>query len=388
MCRLTTRGSCTGRPSASIRLGRIPGLYAFGPGITFGVGFGIGFFGGFGWGFHHWDADWRHREVDFDHHHFVSHSRTFIDRNHFFRGGPGFHGGPGFRGGQAFHGGPAGRAQPGARTGAFSGFNHGGVTRGFSARGQSSAAHAFHGGAGSTAGAGSMAAEATAAEVTAAEVIDDPVHGALVLAAVAVYAPPGGAQQPHQKTFSSTDEAANALFVAVQAGDKGLSDLFGGEDDLFAADDEGEADLDRQRFVEKFRRCTALRSSPRVPSSTSARRTGRFPSRSPGMAASGLSTRRPARTRSSSAASARTNRRRIDTCDALARSDEHTAAFLDKPIPIRGYYFRALSGRGKPAAFLAYPAEYGSSGVMTFVVDREVIYQRDLALAPPKPQGR
>ncbi len=66
-----------------------PGLYAFGPGITFGVGFGIGFFGGFGWGFHHWDADWRHREIDFDHHHFVSHSRTFIDRNHFFRAGLG-----------------------------------------------------------------------------------------------------------------------------------------------------------------------------------------------------------------------------------------------------------------------------------------------------------
>jgi len=31
-----------------------PGLYAVGPGISFGFGFGIGFFGGFGWGFHHW----------------------------------------------------------------------------------------------------------------------------------------------------------------------------------------------------------------------------------------------------------------------------------------------------------------------------------------------
>ena len=109
-----------------------PGLYAVGPGISFGVGFGVGFFGGFGWGWHHWDADWRGRRIEHDHHAYISHSRTFIDRNHFYRGGPGFHGGPGFRGG------------PGTRSGAFSGFNHGGMARSSSARGQSS----FHGGGG------------------------------------------------------------------------------------------------------------------------------------------------------------------------------------------------------------------------------------------------
>src|SRR5438552_501687 len=36
-----------------------PGVYAVGPGISFGVGFGVGFFGGFGWGWNHWAADWR-----------------------------------------------------------------------------------------------------------------------------------------------------------------------------------------------------------------------------------------------------------------------------------------------------------------------------------------
>ena len=153
-----------------------PGLYAVGPGISFGVGWGIGFFGGFGWGWHHWDADWGHRRVDFDHHGYISHSRTFIDRNHFYRGGPGFHGGPDFHGGPGFHGGPdfhgapgahagpdfhggpgahggpefhgpeAQHVQPGTRSGAFSGFDHGGVARGFSARGQSSVGGGFHGG--------------------------------------------------------------------------------------------------------------------------------------------------------------------------------------------------------------------------------------------------
>jgi hypothetical protein len=128
-----------------------PGLYVGYPGIAFGVGFGIGIFAGFGWGWHHWDADWHRREVVFDHHRFESHSRTFIDRNHFYRGGPGFHGGPGGRGmhaGPAFHGPAARQAQAGTHSGAFSGFTHGGAARGFSARGHSSAGGGFHGGGG------------------------------------------------------------------------------------------------------------------------------------------------------------------------------------------------------------------------------------------------
>ena len=49
-----------------------------------------------------------HQLVLFDHHEFVSHSRTFIDHNHFVRAGPAFHGGSvagGYHGGGGFHGG-------------------------------------------------------------------------------------------------------------------------------------------------------------------------------------------------------------------------------------------------------------------------------------------
>ncbi|OLD08178.1 MAG: hypothetical protein AUI90_07715 [Deltaproteobacteria bacterium 13_1_40CM_3_69_14] len=150
-----------------------PGLYAAGPGISFGIGFGLGFYAGFGWGWHHWDADWRGHRVMYDHDRYVSHSRTFMDRNHFYRGGPGFHGGPEFHGSPEFHGGPDGHGGPGfhagpdghgvaaapafhgsaaphpqagTRSGAFSGFDHGGVARGFSSRGQSSFGGGFHGG--------------------------------------------------------------------------------------------------------------------------------------------------------------------------------------------------------------------------------------------------
>jgi DUF2950 family protein len=66
------------------------------------------------------------------------------------------------------------------------------------------------------------------------------------------------------------------------------------------------------------------------------------------------------------------------------------------PTPYRGYYFHVLTRQGKDApgggksyivngkmtegfAFVAYPAEYKSSGVMTFIVNEDgVVYQKDL----------
>jgi hypothetical protein len=67
-----------------------------------------------------------------------------------------------------------------------------------------------------------------------------------------------------------------------------------------------------------------------------------------------------------------------------------------KPTPFHGYFYRILKAQGPHApggakdyvsdsrmtggfAFVAYPAEYGSSGVMTFLVGpRGVVYQKDL----------
>jgi hypothetical protein len=66
------------------------------------------------------------------------------------------------------------------------------------------------------------------------------------------------------------------------------------------------------------------------------------------------------------------------------------------PTPYRGYYFFVLTSQGKNSpggrksyvaggkmiegfAFVAYPAEYRSSGVMTFIVNEDgVVYQKDL----------
>ena len=120
-----------------------PGLFFDGPGIAFGFGFGIGFFGGFGWGWGHWGYDWHNHGITFNHGAYISHSRVFVNRNNFNRAG-GFHGG-GFAGGRGFASSGHGFAA-GTHSSAFSGFNHGGVARGFSSRGQSSFGGGFHGG--------------------------------------------------------------------------------------------------------------------------------------------------------------------------------------------------------------------------------------------------
>jgi len=71
----------------------------------------------------------------------------------------------------------------------------------------------------------------------------------------------------------------------------------------------------------------------------------------------------------------------------------------DKPIPYHGYYYRILTGQGLKAAggaysyvinghmvagfgMVAWPADYGASGVMTFMVNRNgIVYEKDLGPA-------
>ena len=67
-----------------------------------------------------------------------------------------------------------------------------------------------------------------------------------------------------------------------------------------------------------------------------------------------------------------------------------------KPTPYHGYYYKMLTGQGPKApggaydymvrgqmiggfALVAYPAQYGSSGIMTFIVNHDgIVYQKDL----------
>ena len=77
----------------------------------------------------------------------------------------------------------------------------------------------------------------------------------------------------------------------------------------------------------------------------------------------------------------------------------------EKPIPFRGYFFRILTAQGPSGeggaksylvngemrngfALVAFPAEYGKSGVMTFIVDQSgTVYQKDLGEETEKLAG-
>ncbi len=81
---------------------------------------------------------------------------------------------------------------------------------------------------------------------------------------------------------------------------------------------------------------------------------------------------------------------------AAAESEGYAAGATPQLQPFHGYYFRVLKGQGPKApggaksyivdgkmtggfAFVAFPAEYRSSGVMTFLVAQDgVVYQKDL----------
>ena len=83
-----------------------------------------------------------------------------------------------------------------------------------------------------------------------------------------------------------------------------------------------------------------------------------------------------------------------------AATDGHTKEG-DKPVPYRGYYFKVLKGQGPNAAggaknylqrgimiggfaLIAWPAEYGSSGIKTFLVNQDdIIFEKDLDQVRP-----
>jgi len=81
---------------------------------------------------------------------------------------------------------------------------------------------------------------------------------------------------------------------------------------------------------------------------------------------------------------------------AKAHSEGYTHGTNAKPIPYFGYYYRIMKAQGPDApggaydyvvrgkmlggfALVAYPATYGNSGVMTFIVNQDgIVYEKDL----------
>jgi len=213
------------------------------------------------------------------------------------------------------------------------------------------------------------------------------VTGALAALALATYAPASRGQVDH-KTYPSAEEAAEALYLTVQARDEqAMSQILGADRDLLSLDDKGQDDLDRQRFLDKYREMHRLAREPDGTILYLGAENWPFPFP--------LISRNGAWSFDTQAGALEILFRRIganesfaiDVCRALTRSDQQDpkASFVGNKVPFQGYYFRALKGTGKRASFIAYPAEYRSSGVMTFVVDQDgMVYERDLGPSTAK----
>jgi Protein of unknown function (DUF2950) len=232
------------------------------------------------------------------------------------------------------------------------------------------------------------------------------------------------AQTSKPKTFSSPGEAANAVFQAVQKEDEQtLEAIFGAGKEVTSSSDEVEDKLEREQFAQKYQEMHRL---VREPDGRTVLYIGaeNWPFPIPLVAKNGawyfdsdtgrheILFRRIGENEVAA----------IQVCNAvaIAKKQGQTKPADDDPIgqyaqslvnantanaeaargtvardrsPFYGYYFRVVTAnsvaeaknnvsRGKKAralALVAYPVEYRSSGVMTFIVTQDgTVYEKDL----------
>ena len=251
------------------------------------------------------------------------------------------------------------------------------------------------------------------------------------------------AQQPGQKTFSSAEEASNALVTAAQNNDeKAMLDILGPEGkQIVSSGDKTEDANGRANFVQRYQEMHRL---VKEPDGTTILYIGahNWPTPIP-LVHKGSSWYFDTEAGKKEILYRRIGRNEISTirvCQELvAAQKEYYAAqhneyaqkiFSDEgqhsglywkaadgepqspigplvasafaksqdgaPAPYRGYYYLILTRQGKNGpggaksyivngkmtggfAFVAYPAEYRSSGVMTFIVNEDgAVYEKDL----------
>jgi hypothetical protein len=270
------------------------------------------------------------------------------------------------------------------------------------------------------------------------------------LAAVAVLltaclSSPSVAQQPGQKTFSSPEEATQALFTAVKSNEeKAILDILGADGkQIVSSGDDAEDAESRANFAKKYQEMHRL---VKEPDGTTVLYIGaeNWPTPIP-LVNKGKAWYFDTDAGKKEILYRRVGRNEMSTirvCQELVAAQKEYSAehneyaqkvFSDEgqhnglywrasgealspigplvaaavtesyaqsrdsaPTPYRGYYYHILARRGKNApggaksylvngkmtggfAFVAYPAEYRSSGVMTFIVGEDgVVYQKDL----------
>jgi hypothetical protein len=206
------------------------------------------------------------------------------------------------------------------------------------------------------------------------------------------------AAQASQTTFPSAEAASQALLMAVEAQDpRTLTQILGPKNEILSSNDAAQDKLDREQFVHKYREMHRLvkgRDGEKLLYIGAENWSFPIP----------LVSSNGAWRFDSDAGEKEVLYRRvgenevtaIEVCHALnapvtkseanADADNPVGTLLAaakagrKPVQFQGYYFRILPNSGNNTfALVAYPAAYGSSGVMTFIVDEKgVVYQKDL----------
>jgi hypothetical protein len=199
-----------------------------------------------------------------------------------------------------------------------------------------------------------------------------------------------------QTTFPSPDAASHALAAAVQTHDEwAVTEILGAGAELIASGDKAQDALERDRFVQKYQQMHRL---VREPGGVAALYIGaeNWPFPIPLVSRGGVWRFDP----DGGASEIRYRRigenevTAIGVCHALLAAEAHPAdseiVGLVKTVlpnvqrgntvvPFHGYNFRILSKSDGTFAAIAYPAQYRSSGVETFIVNQDdVVYEKDL----------
>jgi len=194
----------------------------------------------------------------------------------------------------------------------------------------------------------------------------------------------GMAQPSAQPAFPSAADAGQSLFQAVQDNNEAAIDnLLGGSTDLTSSHDEGQDKADREVFVQKYQEMHRLHRE-RDGSATLYIGAENWPFPIPIVEKNG------AWRFDADAGQQEVRFRRIgeneftaiSVCREFA-SKRRGRTDAANPLALHGYYFRLLAPQQTKAAggfaVVAYPAEYRSSGVMTFVVtEKGDVYEKDL----------
>jgi hypothetical protein len=230
---------------------------------------------------------------------------------------------------------------------------------------------------------------------------------------------PGLAQQSVQPTFPSTAEASQSLFQAVQSNnEQAIAKILGEPTELTSSRDPGQDKTERELFVQKYQQMHRL-GHDADGSVTLYIGAENWPFPIPLVEKNGAWRFDPNagqkevlfRRIGENELMAITNCREFVAAEKRYQAgvnpadptDSSPASLVAKaasgsdsgnPVLFHGYYFHLLpvsSAKGKTStglALIAYPVEYRSSGVMTFVVTKNgVVYEKDLGIEPEIPQG-